>query len=190
MRRSNFISKLVGVVDLPEEVIDEILEVTHRVKHPKRTILLEPGQVCSRFYFIEKGLARTYFISGSKELTTDLCIDQEFLADFSSFFSQQPSTQYIELLENSELYYMEYKDLQSLYDKHSVMERLGRLIAEYHYTSLSAHTYNLKFNTTSERYKQLFTRKLEVIKRTPIGIIASYLGMSIENLSRIRSKVG
>lgn len=176
-------------VELPEAVIEDLLNKTHRKKYPKRTILLEPGQVCEHFYFIDKGLARTYFINGSKELTTDIFIDNEFLGEFSSFFYQEPSRQYIELLEDSELYYMNYVDLQSLYKKYNIMERVGRLIAEHHYKSLSAHTYSLKFNTTSERYKQLFNRKLEVIKRIPIGIIASYLGMSIENLSRIRGKI-
>ena len=48
--------------------------------------------------------------------------------------------------------------------------------------------YQLKFNNTTERYTQLFNTKIEIIRRVPIGVIASYLGMSMETLSRIRSK--
>jgi uncharacterized lipoprotein YddW (UPF0748 family) len=68
------------------------------------------------------------------------------------------------------------------------MERTGRMIAEHYYNSLTAKNYRLKFSNTTERYEQLFNTKIEIVKRVPIGIIASYLGMSIETLSRIRSK--
>jgi CRP-like cAMP-binding protein len=62
------------------------------------------------------------------------------------------------------------------------------MIAEHHYNSLAMKSYRLKFSNSSERYQYLFENKIEIVKRVPIGIIASYLGMSIETLSRIRSK--
>lgn len=189
MSASSFISKLNQFVQLPEEVELDILACVKKGNFHKRSFLLKPGQICEHFYFVEKGLARTFFISEGKEYTTDIFIDGEFLGEFSSFFSRTPSQQHIEMLEDSTLYYMNYDDLQALYSKHTIMERIGRLIAEHHYKSLSAHTYLLKFNTTAERYEHLFERKIEIIRRAPLGVIASYLGMSIENLSRIRRRV-
>ncbi len=94
----------------------------------------------------------------------------------------------IELLEESILYAIHYDDLQQLYETYPVMERTGRMIAEHYYNSLAVKSYRLKFSNTTERYEHLFNTKIEIVKRVPIGIIASYLGMSIETLSRIRSK--
>lgn len=189
MTTSSFISRLNQFEKLPEEVESDILSRLKKGNFHKRSFLMKPGQICEHFYYVEKGLARTFYINDGKEYTTDIFIDGEFLGEFSSFFSRTPSHQHIEMLEDSTLFYMHYDDLQALYSKYPIMERIGRLIAEYHYKSLSAHTYLLKFNTTAERYEHLFERKIEIIRRAPLGVIASYLGMSIENLSRIRRKV-
>lgn len=189
MSEGSFISTIKEYVDLPEEIIEEIVLKIKKESFPKRTVLLKPGQVCEYVYFVGKGLGRTYFISGGKEMTTDLSIDGEFFGEFTSFFSQKPSNQYIELLEDSELYFIHHDDLQELYDKYPLMSKVGRVIAERHYIELSEHSYSLKFNTTTERYNQLFNERIEIIRRAPIGVIASYLGMSIENLSRIRRRV-
>lgn len=186
---SKFLEKLHQFEQLPEVVIQDILSSITKLSLPKRTILLKPGQICDNFYFIDKGLARQFYINEGKEYTTDIFIDGEFLVEFASFTFRNPSFQSIELLEDTVLYSMSYEDLQRLYSTYPIMERIGRLIAEHHYRSLSAHTYMLKFSTTAERYEQLFEKKIEIIRRAPLGVIASYLGMSIENLSRIRRKV-
>jgi CRP-like cAMP-binding protein len=150
MRATNFIDKLQEFQKLPDEVIEEIISRVKKVHLHKRTMLLKAGQVCENIYFLDKGLARAYYTSEGKEYTTDICIDGEFMVEFSSFTHQTPSLQNLELIEDSTLYYVSYKDLQELYIKYPVMERIGRLIAEYHYLSLSTHSYLLKFNTTAE----------------------------------------
>lgn len=188
MRATSFIDKLQEFQKLPDEVIEDIISRVVKVNLHKRTMVLKVGQVCENIYFIDKGLARSYYVSEGKEYTTDICIDGEFMVEFSSFVHQTPSLQNLELIEDSTLYYVSYKDLQELYIKYPIMERIGRLIAEFHYLSLSTHSYLLKFNTTAERYDYLFNNKIEIIRRAPLGVIASFLGMSIENLSRIRKK--
>lgn len=184
-----FLDKLQQFEQLPEEVVQDILSSTRKEVLPKRSILLRPGQICENFYFIEKGLARLFYVNEGKEYTTDIFIDGEFMVEFASFTFRNPSMQSIEMLEDSTVYSMSYENLQRLYSKYPIMERIGRLVAEHHYRSLSAHTYLLKFSTTAERYEHLFENKIEIIRRAPLGVIASYLGMSIENLSRIRRKV-
>jgi CRP-like cAMP-binding protein len=174
--------------DLPIDVIDAIEKVTEKTELPKRHILLKKGKICNHLYFLEKGLVRNYFEEDDKELTNDITVDGAFVTSFSSFISQTPSVETIELLEDSILYAIHYDDLQHLYKTYPIMEHIGRLIAEYHYNSLAMKSYRLKFSNSAERYEALFNTKIEIIKRTPIGIIASYLGMSIETLSRIRSK--
>ncbi|HRH57430.1 MAG TPA: Crp/Fnr family transcriptional regulator [Chitinophagales bacterium] len=184
----SIISFLQNFSDLPIDVIDAIEKVTEKTELPKRHILLKKGKICNHLYFLEKGLVRNYFEEDDKELTNDITVDGAFVTSFSSFISQTPSVETIELLEDSILYAIHYDDLQHLYKTYPIMEHIGRLIAEYHYNSLAMKSYRLKFSNSAERYEALFNTKIEIIRRTPIGIIASYLGMSIETLSRIRSK--
>lgn len=184
----SFINFLKQFGDLPEQVIEAIDAKMQRMELPKKHILLKKGKVCNYLYFVEKGLARNFFEENDKEQTNDITREGELLVSFASFISKQPSLETIELLEDSILYAIHYDDLQELYRQFPRMEHIGRLIAEYHYNALVLKNYRLKFSNSKERYENLFHTDIEIIKRTPIGIIASYLGMSIETLSRIRGK--
>lgn len=187
-QHSSIITFFSPFCDLPAELIPAIEAVLQRHEYPKKHILLKKGNVCHHLYFMEKGLARNFFEEEGKELTTDIVLDGELLVSFSSFSTRKPSIETIELLENSTLYAIHYDDLQKLYTEFPVMERAVRLITEHYYNSLYTKNYHLRFSSAAERYEHLFKTKIEIVKRVPIGIIASYLGMSIETLSRIRSK--
>jgi len=177
--------------EIPDkEVIEDFGKHLSRVELPRKTLLLKAGKVCDHLYFMEKGLARNFCKEGDKDITNDIYIDSDLLTSLSSFISRKPSWDNIELLEDSLLYSIHYDDLQLMYRKHPVLERIGRMITESYYISLSAQTYRLKFSSSSERYEALYNRKTEIIRRAPIGMIASYLGMTIETLSRIRGKEG
>ena len=183
-----FINFLKQFGELPVIVVAAIYSLVQRMELPKKHILLKKGKVCNFLYFIEKGLARNFFEEDNKELTNDIILEGEILVSFSSFISRKPSLETIELLEDGVLCAIHYDDLQNLYQQFPIMERTGRMIAEHHYNSLAMKSYRLKFSNSSERYQYLFENKIEIVKRVPIGIIASYLGMSIETLSRIRGK--
>ena len=184
----SFINFLKQFGELPDVVVEAIDTKMQRMELPKKHILLKKGKVCNFLYFIEKGLARNFFEEDNKELTNDIILEGEILVSFSSFISRKPSLETIELLEDGVLCAIHYDDLQNLYQQFPIMERTGRMIAEHHYNSLAMKSYRLKFSNSSERYQYLFENKIEIVKRVPIGIIASYLGMSIETLSRIRGK--
>ncbi len=188
LARTPFTNFLTRFEELPEELLNVFESKIQRIELPKKTQLLKKGKICHYLYYIDKGLARNYYEEDNKEQTCDIALNGEMLVSFSSFISQQPSMEIIELLEDSELYALHYEDLQQLYRDFPIMERLGRRMAEHYYNSLSNKNYQLKFNNTTERYTQLFNTKIEIIRRVPIGVIASYLGMSMETLSRIRSK--
>lgn len=186
---SPFTTFLLQFGMLPKEVTSLLEEKLTRSEFPKRHILVKKGSVCHRLYFIEKGLARNYFEKDGKELTNDIVMEGQLLVSFSSFLSGQPSVESIEILEDSIIHSLHFNDLQLLYKQFPIMERTGRLIAEHHYKSLSEKNYMFRFNNATERYLNLFNNRVGIIQRAPIGAIASYLGMSMETLSRIRSKL-
>lgn len=187
-RPNSYIELLKKFGSISDELSVEFEKYIEHFTLPKKTLLLKAGKVCDYLYFIEKGLARNYTQKGQKIITNDIVIDGELLTSFSSFVSRMPSNENIELLEDSTLQGIRYNDLQMFYKSYPELERLGRLIAEHHYNSLASQTHRLRFFTSAERYQYLFEHKLEIVQRAPLGVIASYLGMTIENLSRIRGK--
>lgn len=186
--KSQILSYFDKFEKLPDDLLLELSQKMKRLELPKKTIILRKGHICDNLYFVEKGLARNYFIEDDKELTIDIIIDGELLVCFSSFVSRKPSNEQIELLEDSVIYSISYHELQELYRKYPIMERVGRLVAEHHILSMASQAYLLKFSNSETRYRKLVERKPTIILRAPIGIIASYLGMKIETLSRIRGK--
>lgn len=188
-KATTFISLLLQFEPLPKEAISVIESKLQRLELPKRHILLKQGSVCNYLFFIEKGMARNYYERDKTDLTIDIVLEGELLVAFDSFVSRQPSNENIEFLEDSIITALHYDDLQELYHQFPIMERIGRCIAEHNYNSLAAKNYRQKFYSTTQRYEHLFNTKIELIRRSPIGVIASYLGMSIETLSRIRSRM-
>lgn len=185
----SFVDYLKNFGTLSTPLTESLLAVVSINQYPKKTILLKKKSICNSLYFLEKGLAKIYTEEDDKLITNDIVVDGELLVAFSSFISRKPSLETIELLEDSIIASVNYDRLQELYQKFPELERIGRLIAEHHYNALAIKLHQLRFSTTTQRYYYLLERKPEIIKRTPLGVIASYLGMSIENLSRVRSKL-
>jgi CRP-like cAMP-binding protein len=173
---------------LSPQVIDFITCRVFYHHAEKKSQILHAGQVCDYLYFIEKGTVRNYIEHDDKDLTTDISIDGELVTSFSSFVSRKPSRENIEVIEDADLHGIHYNDLQEIYSNFPEMNVLGRLIAEKHYISLTEHTYIIKYGSTNERYEYLMKYKPKLLQKAPLRMIASYLGMTQETLSRVRKK--
>jgi CRP-like cAMP-binding protein len=173
---------------LSSEAMDFILKKVFFKQFVKRSHILHAGNICDHLFFIDKGAVRYYFKHGDRDLTTDISIDGELVTSFGSLVSRKPSKENIEVIEDADLYGIHYDDLQEIYANFPEMNIVGRLIAEKHYISLTEHAYIMKYGSTVERYEYLMKHKPELIRKVPLGMIASYLGMTLETLSRVRKK--
>lgn len=111
------------------------------------------------------------------------------LTDYYSFVSQKPCTLNYEAIEDCELLMISRADVYRLYDSFKSFERFGRLLAERNFIGVLATTMNLKGLTPEKKYLALIKDRPKVMQRVPLHIIASYLGMGPEYLSRIRKKI-
>ncbi|MDX2282776.1 MAG: Crp/Fnr family transcriptional regulator [Bacteroidia bacterium] len=155
---------------------------------PKGTVLLQAGQVCSRLYLLEAGMARGYYLHDGKELTSWFAFEGDVMLSMHSFTTRRPAFETIEILENSSLYSIEYEHLQYLYAHHAEISTIGRLLSEKYYVELEEHTLALQVMPAKARYERLLAQQPQVLQRAQLSHIASYLGMSQETLSRIRGK--
>jgi len=156
---------------------------------PKNDFILKAGAVCKEMNFINKGGYRSYYLKDGKEITTNFFFSNSFVADYSSFVTQQPSFEYIEAVEDSELVTFSYKDMQYYYEKYPMMQKFGRLIAEKIITNISNRQQDFLLYTPKERYLNLIKRRPKVVLNLPQIHVATYLGITPEYLSRIRREL-
>jgi CRP-like cAMP-binding protein len=163
---------------------------------PKDQILLREHTVSNYIYFIEKGVARIFYHKNAspndssgrdKEVTEWIAMDNQFFLSITSFFLRSPSHLIIQTLEPSELYGIHHNDLMALADKHHEIEKLLRKMVTLSLILSQQRMDSIQFETAQQRYEKLLTTSPDIIKRVPLSYIASFLGVTLETLSRIRS---
>ncbi|SDC31558.1 Crp/Fnr family transcriptional regulator [Niabella drilacis] len=154
----------------------------------KGKFLITEGRVCNHLYFLQQGALRGYITVDGKEQTNWFGFEEHFITSFHSFITRQPSVENIQLLEGSILWSISKAQLTRLFDKHHEIERLVRIIYEKYYIRLEERYVNAQLRTATERYEHLIRESPHIIERVPLGHISSYLGISPETLSRIRSR--
>ena len=184
----NFLQYLESVISVSEELKEELNSVTTKRIISKGQSIINIGERCSDLFFIEKGLLRGFYFLEEKEITNWFAQEGEFATSFYSFISQKQSFETIQTLEDSELIQMPHSSLQSLYKEFPETEHIGRIITETYYVKLEERLLSIQFKSAKERYQNLAETKSALLKRAPLGQIASYLGITQETLSRIRAE--
>jgi CRP-like cAMP-binding protein len=124
-----------------------------------------------------------------KEICTGFLIENQYVASYESFLTRKPSTFNIEAIEDTELLDLSYDQLQKLYKTHPIFQIFGRLIAEYLFIFISQRTTSLLLLTPEQRYQKLISNNSALLQRVPQYMLASYVGVTPEHLSRIRRKM-
>lgn len=155
----------------------------------KNGFLVEAGKVCRHLYFLERGSVCGFYYLNGKRVTHWFAFENDFFTSFHSFITQQPAVENIQALEGSVMWAITKNDLNVLLENFPEIERVLRLAYEKYYIRLEERFVNAQFKTAAERYEQLLQQTPHIAERVPLGYIASYLGVSQETLSRIRSRV-
>jgi len=182
----SLIDEISKLNKLSAEAITFIDSKIEHLKIKKGTQLLRNGENCNYFYFVNKGILRSYYFQEDKEITNWFALENDFATSIYSFISRNQAYECIEALEDTELEMLSNSSLQEIYNTFPETERTGRLIIENYYINLEERVVSIQFKTAKERYDRLISRYPQIILRAPMGTIASYLGITQETLSRIR----
>jgi CRP-like cAMP-binding protein len=155
----------------------------------KNEFLLTEGKICRHLYFLQQGALRGFYNLDGKEITYWFGFENDFVTSFHSYITGQPAVENIQLLEGSILWAISKVKLTRLFNQFQEIERLVRIVQEKYYIRLEERFVNAQFNTATERYELLLHQSPHILERVPLGPVASYLGISQETLSRIRSKI-
>jgi CRP-like cAMP-binding protein len=185
----NFFRTVSQFTNLSPDSKQEFSSCLERLEFPKGHILVKQDTVSSFVYFIDSGLTRTYYLKDGKDVTDWISDENSFAASIISFITRKPDRRIIELLEPSVLFSLYYNDLENLCSKHHDIENFFRHLVSFGLVQLQQKFDDLHFSTALQRYQTLMETHPTFILRVPLGMIASYLGITQETLSRIRSRI-
>jgi CRP-like cAMP-binding protein len=151
--------------------------------------VLREGDRAAHMGFVVTGLVRYYYLVDGEERTGQFFAEGTFFGDIASFVTGAPSLQSIDALEASDVLMMPRDAVHAAFDADHGMERFGRRIVEEAFAGSQRRTANLLRLSPEELYRLLVRNRPEVVRRVPQYVIASYLGITPEALSRIRRRL-
>jgi CRP-like cAMP-binding protein len=186
---NKFFEAISGITTLSDRGKQDLSAILKKTELPKGSTLVRQDTTCSYLYFIERGLTRTFYVKEGKDVTDWISAENSFACSIISFIIRKPDRRIIETLEPSLLWALHHDDLEALCARHHDIERFVRHLLAIGLVQLQHKFDDLHFASALERYQTLMKTNPTFIQRVPLGMIASYLGITQETLSRIRSQV-
>jgi CRP-like cAMP-binding protein len=182
-------SFIQSIHPLPAALLQQVKGSFRQLRYPKYHLLLRPGRICTALYFTERGAARYFYTDETgKETNVWFSFEGELIADALSFTRQLPSEEGIQLLEDGELYAIDYTDIQRLLrEQHAFALWYIRMLEQHYIPQIEDRVTDLQFLNARQRYEKLLHRFPDITNRISLGHIASFLNITQETLSRIRA---
>lgn len=174
---------------MTHDELDVLESILVPVRYGKGEKILMEGDVCRSISYIEKGLIRQFYTKNGKEVTEHLGVDHSIFMCIESLFKEEPSRLQVEALEPTLVYALPKAKLEAAAMRNVNIQMLYRKILEESLIQSQIHADLMRFETAPSKYKRLCEMNPQVVLRAPLTYIASYLQMTPETLSRIRSGV-
>lgn len=156
----------------------------------KGEYLLPEGQKSKHTYFVLNGCLRIYFINeDGQESTRYLAFENHLATALVSYIDGAPSLEQIQALEETELLYISHENFDKLRQQHPIWETFYTAYLEKAYSKTVSRLLTFTTMNAKERYINLLNINPEIVRRLPNKIVASYLNVSQETLSRIKGKI-
>lgn len=151
--------------------------------------IVDQGDVCDSIYYVDRGMVREYYFKNHKEVTEYIAVDGNIFMCIESLFREEPSQLIAESLETSYVYALPKKRLEEVALHNVNIQILYRKILEESLIISQRRADLLRFESAKNRYRKFCKLNPKMIMKAPLVYIASYLQMTPETLSRVRSAV-
>lgn len=182
-------NELIGKYSFTKKETEFFVSHFTERKVKKRQFIIQPDFIAKYRVFVVKGTFKAYVIGNDgQENTISLAMDGWWISDPNSYIYQQPATMFVEALEDSIIFQLDYENEQILKAHSHKFETFFRTVAERGLAFMQRRLIASLTLTAEERYEQFAQRNPDFFQRVPQFAIASYLGMTTQYLSRIRKK--
>ncbi len=174
---------------MTHDELDILESVLVPMKFAKGEKILNEGDTCRCIYWIVKGLVRQYYYKNGKELTEYMAAENTIMMSIESLFKEKPSMQIIAALEPTLIFALPKAELEAVAMRSVNIQILYRKILEESLIISQQRADMLRFESAQDRYQKLVKSAPQLVLRAPLVYIASYLQMTPETLSRVRTAV-
>lgn len=179
---------LEGIISLDNIHRDEISELVEIKNYKKNEKFLLKGDPCSTIGFVIKGSFRYNMDFDDNDRTFDFSVENEFISDYYGILKSKPASFEIIANQSSTVMCLPTDKILKLFDQDMVYQKIGRTIAETEFCRHHERLISLMYHSPQKRYEDLMNTMPESVLKLPQHLLANYLGITKETLSRIRSR--
>jgi len=184
------VSYIKSKISLTDKDLEIILSHFKPMKLKKNELVLTNGQSSQRTFFVTQGCLRIFFINEEgTDSTRYFAFENQFATALVSFITSEPSEEFIQAVEDSEVYYITHKSFYHLLDIIPLWEKFYRIYLEIAYVTNTKRLMSFLMQDALEKYRQLLDENPIIVRRLSNKLVASYLNISQETLSRLKSKI-
>lgn len=177
------------LVPMSAASLSRLLDAFERRELAEGARLVVAGERCEGIAFIERGVFISQSLVSAREASCDLFAEGDFATDYVSVLTKAPATVDVTALEAAVVRWLPVQRLEPLFGSSIELERLGRKLAEAQFLRAVQRAAELLSTTPAERYRQLTRERPGLVNRVPLFLIAQWLGVTPESLSRIRRRL-
>lgn len=185
----NIIKKMTSLYPVSDKTIQELKKQITYIHFPKKHLLVQADRYNGSAFFIEKGITRSFWLVNNKEVTTSFANEGSIVFSMDELYYGKNSEEFVETLEEIDAYQIALTDLNHLLNTNIELCNWGRIIHQNEYRRIHrTHKERLSLSAT-ERYKEFEKQFPTICQGVNLGHIASYLGITLPTLSRIRASM-
>ena len=172
---------------ISDETVEKLESLVVKCNYPKRYQLIKENMFCKYAYFIEKGMTRSFWLVDGEEITTSFSCEGGIVFSMDELYYNKMSEEFVETLEDVVAYRISLTDLLRLFQTNIELANWGRVIHQNEYRRLHRSHKDRLTLSAKERYEAFKLQFPQMCQRIQLGYIASYLGITLSTLSRLRA---
>lgn len=184
---TNVIEMMTSLYPVSDDTI-QLLKDNVTLCHFPKNIMIRANQYSRSAYFIEKGMTRSYWLVNGEEITTSFSCEGGIVFSMDELYYNKMSEEFVETLEDVVAYKITLSDLIRLFQTNIELANWGRIIHQNEYRRLHRSHKDRLTLSAKERYEEFMQQFPQICQRVQLGYIASYLGITLPTLSRLRSR--
>ncbi|BAV04085.1 Crp/Fnr family transcriptional regulator [Filimonas lacunae] len=179
----------INALDILKEDAEVFLSEFTKVHLKKNDVFVERGKVCDKIGVVEKGLMKVVFDKNGQEVVFGFAFENNFVSDYYSFITKGVSDKAIICIEDTELYVITKQRLWEIAREHAFLSGMSRKVNEQLFLKMHDRLKSLLLDSPAQRYQQMIEDSQGLVNKVPQYLIASYLNVQPETISRIRKKI-